>query len=524
MKTKHLTTTLLLLALCVTVSASTDWLTVFKTGHRVSTTPIGRLDSISYKELITEKLPEDSTIQDNPDDVSGGDTTVTAEPDFPYITENPDTVGESEMEEEASFDTMVFAHEGIVEEIPLAEIDSVIIGPNIPLMTIDIENGAEVKNKKDYLNAVISVEGDGECPDFEPMEVSIRGRGNTSLYYPKTPYRLKFSKKQSLCGLRKAKSFVLIANQIDATLMMNVVACEIARGLGMEFVHNWVPVNLMVNGTYRGQYCLSEKTGINSGSVDIDETTGVMWELDSYYDDEPKFRSAVYNLPVMLKDPDPADVVSEEGIEMTKEEYVEVWTQDFLAMERAVREYGENAPSDSIPDWTELMDVEALVDYLLVNNLAGNHEVDTPKSVFMYKRSRDSKYIMGPVWDFDWAFNSPLFDTSFRAKAPLFWVPSKPGAQFFIKMMQHPEAISAYKAAWQRFKDEVAPTLYEFIDAYTDRIYISARQNGERWPGDTYTGRYICPSSDIRQLAENLKEWMRNRIEYLDTAPNMGLY
>ena len=154
--------------------------------------------------------------------------------------------------------------------------------PQVPIVTINIKDGAEVTSKKDYLDATISVEGNGFCDDFEETAVQIRGRGNTTWYLPKKPYRLKFSKKQNFGGLpAKAKSFVLIANFLDQTLMRNTVAFKIADMLGLPYTNHSVPVELVVNGTYRGSYMLSEKIGINGGSVDIDEDEGVLLELDT---------------------------------------------------------------------------------------------------------------------------------------------------------------------------------------------------------------------------------------------------
>ena len=42
---------------------------------------------------------------------------------------------------------------------------------------------------------------------------------------------------------------------------------------------------------------LTEKIGINGASVDIDETTGILFELDTNYDEEFKFYSKRFGLP-----------------------------------------------------------------------------------------------------------------------------------------------------------------------------------------------------------------------------------
>ena len=49
---------------------------------------------------------------------------------------------------------------------------------------------------------------------------------------------------------------------------------------------------------------LTEAIGIRSNSVDIDEDNSILFEIDKNYDEEWKFMSPLYNLPVMVKDPD----------------------------------------------------------------------------------------------------------------------------------------------------------------------------------------------------------------------------
>ena len=237
-------------------------------------------------------------------------------------------------------------------------------GKTVPLIVITTEElMEEIPDKINYQTANISISGFGDYKDFEG-EVQIRGRGNTSwIMFPKKPYRLKFEKKQELCGLKKAKSFVLTANWTDVSLMQNPIASFIGKMLDLPFTHTMIPVDVIFNGSYRGSYLLTNKPGINSGSVDIDEDTSVMWELDNSYDEDMKFKSPIYNLPVMLSDPD------------MDEERFEYWKQDFIEMERAVSE-------GNIEDW---IDLEIYAKYRIIYDIMYNKEIGHPKSVKIYK-------------------------------------------------------------------------------------------------------------------------------------------
>ena len=56
--------------------------------------------------------------------------------------------------------------------------------------------------------AGLTVEANGNT------EITIKGRGNSTWNQPKRPYAIKFSKKQSVCGMPKGKRWVLIATNL----------------------------------------------------------------------------------------------------------------------------------------------------------------------------------------------------------------------------------------------------------------------------------------------------------------------
>lgn len=59
--------------------------------------------------------------------------------------------------------------------------------------------------------------------------------------------------------MKKAKSFALIANYIDCSLMRNTVALWLANYLEMPFANHCIPVKVYFNGICKGQYMLTEK-------------------------------------------------------------------------------------------------------------------------------------------------------------------------------------------------------------------------------------------------------------------------
>lgn len=455
-------------------SAQTNWLHIYEQGNHVTSNPLEDITSIKHRQQ------------------AGSDTTFTA--------------------------VQVTTVDGKTENVGIASIDSIVMGTNIPTMYIDIAGGAEVVEKDRYLNAVISVKGWEGYPDFEATDVTIKGRGNSTWNMDKKPYRLKFSKKQTLCGMTKAKNYALIANHIDCTLMRNVMALKLGQMLGLEYTNHFVPVNLVMNGTYRGQYLLTEKIGINGASVDIDENTGILFELDTNYDEPYKFHSNKFGVPVMVKDPD-FDELVEADPSLTQSQLLDKWRNEFHALENTLNSGG--APS---ADFVNQMDVSTLAKYILVFAVSRNEEPNHPKSVYLYKEEAGVPFKMGPIWDFDWAFT---FNGSEGTGAYNSYLISgySVGSQFFKAMLRSPEVMELYAQEWANFRDNIWPELHAFMDDYAAKIRVSALQNGEIW----YTGRpdskYSLLGTD--QFDENyatLIEWLTNRINWLDSAQNYGLY
>ena len=181
--------------------------------------------------------------------------------------------------------------------------------PHVPVIYINTDEPAyDIVDKVNYLSAKLSMSAgagvDAEFDSLPPTTMKVRGRGNTTLNFPKKPYRLKFDKKISLCGLKKAKNYALIANYIDVTLMHNTCAFAIAERMGLPYTNHSIAVDVVFNGRYCGSYMLTEKIGINAGSVDIDEEKGLLLELDDHMDEDFCYWSPGLGIPVMVKDPD----------------------------------------------------------------------------------------------------------------------------------------------------------------------------------------------------------------------------
>ena len=76
----------------------------------------------------------------------------------------------------------------------------------LPVIKIDTENGVGIVDKVNYIAADFLLR-DGSRPGYNLKErIEIRGRGNTTWFRHKKPYRIKFETKTPVLGLGAARS------------------------------------------------------------------------------------------------------------------------------------------------------------------------------------------------------------------------------------------------------------------------------------------------------------------------------
>ena len=97
--------------------------------------------------------------------------------------------------------------------LPMGNVLKWSIGANVPRLDITTDSYIyEVTSKTDYVSGKLKVSGHGLFEDLDDITVLLRGRGNSTWSWPKKAYRMKFESKQKLCGFKKAKNYVLLAN------------------------------------------------------------------------------------------------------------------------------------------------------------------------------------------------------------------------------------------------------------------------------------------------------------------------
>lgn len=366
----------------------------------------------------------------------------------------------------------------------------------VPHLYITTKKGAPIDSKENYVEATLRIDGGDVYENYEGT-TGIKGRGNSTWAYPKKPYRLKLDTKAPLLGLSSEKDWILLANYLDGSLMLNAVAFKIARLLEMPFTNTAIPVDLTVNGKYLGNYMFTEQKEVEENRINVGKG-GVLLELDTFFDEPWKFHSSKYKLPVMIQYPKLEKLAPAEA-----NEQFEIIKNDFEHLLQKIAD--ESFPNN---DYLNNFDASALVKYLIVYDLCLNEEINHPKSVYLYKKEND-KYTMGPIWDFDWAFGYEKTYKHFsNPEKPLFWGGTPTGGIFFKRFLEDPAIRTLYKKEWNLFRSEKLPELFVYIDNYAEVIKDSYRKDFEVWRRG---------SSDLNSTVQTMKDWLNARARYLDT-------
>jgi spore coat protein CotH len=327
----------------------------------------------------------------------------------------------------------------------------------------------------------------------------IRGRGNSTWGYPKKPYRIRFNSKTSLFGLTAARNWVLLAHWKDWTLLSDTVAFELGHRLGgLSFVNNAVHVDVVLNGTYNGNYVLTEQVQVNPGRVDIDPNAGYLVEFDTYEDDNYNFYTGTSYLRTWVKSPDLGGG----------------WSPGYQFVVDSVNNFDRLLNGGGFPDngYRDLVNMASFVDYLMVYEVTRNYELGHPKSSYMHKdRGPNEKINMGPIWDFDWAYGLHENQTILLEWGQGGFVRDHKFGRFF----GDPQFLSMYKARWIE-KYNAIQSMPGYIDTMYNQLKVSASLDAARWHSNPSqnTGNFYYVSY-AREVGI-LKTWWQNRVAWLD--------
>ena len=430
-------------------------------------------------------------------------------------------------------------------------------------LTVDADELAAVnksKNNEITEGKVVFVEADGTVA-YNRGLTSFHGRGNSTFAYRKKPYQLKLEKKTDLCGMSAGKTWLLLNNWIDLSLLRNQITLNLCREIGIPFAIECQPVDVYINGSYNGLYLLTEKVQINKSRIDItnleeanEALNGEDMQQYGTFDEETKELLSIrgYNLPS-----DPEDITGGYILEMEKSyRYREnidngfktsgsicVTVKEPTCASRAQILYIGNLFNDFHnairakdgvnPDtgmhYSEYIDVQSFARKYLIEEFTKNYDAQG-SSQFFYKDADavDPLIYAGPCWDYDLCCGNirtgnfqkgslPTGDylTASASKANLYWLLSR--QPDFME-----QVVSEYRQtllpALQIILGEREPCegcqVRPFED-YVAAIQDSAAMNFARWPAGNVTGYYTGSGKNFDASCKYLLSWMKKRVAYM---------
>ena len=403
-----------------------------------------------------------------------------------------------------------------------------------------IENSADHSAKTTGTITLVAANGSVVVQDAELTQ--IKGRGNSTWGADKKPYQIKLAGKASLldgASANKSKTWILLANAYDDTLLHNYIALKTAIAAGLTATPDCEYVDLYYDGEYRGLYLLTEKVQVGTGRVEIAEfddsaleglptavatnaygyifrfvndgtrtvvsnpTGGFLIELDNatYNSERCYFNTSVGYF--VLKSP--------ENATWGQVKYISEFVQAAI-----------NAASTSDGNAAKYFDLASLAKYFLVNELGKSSDYMRYSSTFFYKGAGSDVLHAGPVWDLDLSFGVHMYEgyAEYIDAAGI----TDPNSTFFAKNKQFIAAVkkelsSGFLSNAKKWVGTGAGSLSSIVANMRSAFALDELKWGYYDP----TNVVVVKFPTYEQSRDYLADWMKRRIAWMerDLASNL---
>lgn len=366
-------------------------------------------------------------------------------------------------------------------------------------------------------------------------KVDMRGRGNSTWGLPKKPYRIKFPEKFSPIGLNhaKAKSWVLLAHDMDKSLLRNALGFELSRELynpdagyhdanAALFTPCTQYINVYKDGEYLGLYQMSDQMERDKGRVNIDK-------LEAADGSDPEKIKGGYLVEADLHE---GNHISSHGIKWTikypKDDDYDPAQYDYImnfinSAESAL--YGSNF-KDPDKGWRRWFDEKTLVDFVIIKELA--QDMDGYTSIYIHKVRAADKIFFGPVWDLDKGWDNdkrvphanypPLKSLMINAG---FYMPPYVNPDWFHRLWQDDTFRAAVRKRWLEKKSDLVNRINTYLDKTTSDMAKAIDANYTVWDFYyQYSDEAKMPEKTYPEEIARIKRLTEERAALLDKLFN----
>ena len=366
----------------------------------------------------------------------------------------------------------------------------------VPRLVIETENFKDIRDRETKVPARLQIYGE-DSPSSEILELTVRGRGNSTFHAPKYGIKLEFFKKTSLLGMPKDKDWALRSNYGDKTLLRDFMMNRLANRLGVSYVPRMRYVELYLNREYKGLYLLTEtvKSSKNRVPLSKSDSSFLFEKEDSKKIDDPYFETRDGNL-IHIQEP---KQISEKSLQMAKDHL-----DDFEVYLHRQNFWGV----DSLPNW---LDIRDFLEYYWVQEFAKNEDGKFTRSVFFYWEKGGAIHF-GPLWDFDLGFGN---ESREKFAMPENWFIRNYRWNRYILMDARMQEMA--KEYWTVHRE----TFHELIDSiplYKSQIEKAAKNDIKRWPilDNTFLWALRHSYDSYDEAVDSMSVWMEKRFQWIE--------
>lgn len=433
-------------------------------------------------------------------------------------------------------------------------------GSKIPSLFVTTQSGSvslihKSKNNREP-GHLLFVDADG-IVRYNGELSAIRTRGNTTAGYPKRPYQIKLADAANLTGSGECKTFVLLAEYLDFSLLRNRVTLDMARYAQLPCAVRALSVDLYVNGAYRGVYTLADKVEIGKNRVVIKDLQPEM----EYLNDQPlsqyKGRTLEYEDGTTAfgyrLDASPADVTGGYLLEIDKAyrvrnavggsvftrlgmgltvrepEYPSMEQMEYLhglliGIDNSIRQEDGVDPVSGA-HFSQLIDLPSFAKKFLIEDISLNFDAKAGSQYFFKDRdSVSSKLFAGPAWDYDLTYGNCLIDDpgepylmTMRIGFPWYNTLFRKQAQFRREVQN--QYFTYFQPALQILtgqRQSDAPDVLRSLAQYQEEVSRSAEMNAVRWP-PKYGKQYsIRNGYNFHDSIKYMNSFLLKRMAFMD--------
>jgi hypothetical protein len=428
------------------------------------------------------------------------------------------------------------------ENLEKVEEDSFIYESSInslPLISINTNGNIIVDEPKVKANLQIK-KGDSL---IEVHQIGIEIRGSSSQMFDKKSYGFETWDENgedldvSLGGFPEEEDWILYGPYSDKSLIRNILIYDLSNAIG-QYATRTDFYELEINEFFLGTYVLMEKIKRDKNRVAIsknkeeDISGGYILKIDKptgdgeWYNESFSFSSKYMpngslgqnkNTFFLYEYPDSDDIDNDQ------KDYIQSYIHNFentLASEEFKSD--ENG-------YRNYIDLDSFIDFFILNEISKNPD-GYRLSTFMHK-DKGEKLKMGPIWDFNLAFGNVNYCTG---SSPEGWIyrfnDVCPDDTWLVpfwwgRFMEDLAFVSALKERWNNLRTNFFTNseILQRIASLEENLKISnaAKNNFSKW---LVLGEYVWPNDYIGNSYDDeisyLKDWIVNRMEWLDTEIN----